>query len=112
MARPTLMKLALVIALTMAAGTAFAAGTNITATTAVGNSSFSPSNNVTIGCASSNTDYSVYSKHLNGDRVMGIYSADPKIYYSISAAGTTVSAPSASNANNAMSASSSGWTSM
>jgi hypothetical protein len=111
MARPTLMKLALVIALTIAAGTAYGAS-QISNTTAVGASSFSPSNNVTIGVASVVTEYSTNAKHLNGDRVIAIYSGDPKIYYSSGAqTGSTVAAPAASNTYSNLSTTS-GWNSM
>jgi len=111
MARPTLMKLALVIALTIAAGTAYGAS-QLSNTTAVGASSFAPSNNVTVGVSAIAQEYSANAKHLNGDRIIAIYSGDPKIYFSSGApVGSTVAAPSASNTYSALSTTS-GWNSM
>ncbi len=111
MVRPTIMKIALVIALTMAAGSAYASST-ITTVTGLGASSFTPSNNVQIGVASSDSMYSANSKHLNGDRIIAFVSTDSKLYYSSGATvGSTVAAPSASNSNSNLSATS-GWNSM
>ena len=115
MARPTLMKLALVIALTIAAGTAHATGTVISATTPVGAASFAPSNNVQIGVAADDTNYSANSKHLNGDRVIGFVSTDSKLYYSTGSGvtvGSTTANPSTSTQYSTLSATGSGWNSM
>ena len=111
MARPTVMKIALVIALTMAAGSAYASST-ITTATAVGASSFTPSNNVGIGVASGNSQFSAHAKHLNGDRIIAFTSTDSKLYFSSGATvGATVAPPSSSNSYSALSTTS-GWTSM
>lgn len=113
MARTSLMKIALVIALTIAAGTAYASS-QISSQTSIGTGggSFSPSNNVTIGVASSSAGYSANSKHLNGDRVMGIINTDSKIYFSSNApVGSTVNAPSATNTYSNISGGGS-WTSL
>lgn len=111
MARPTIMKIALIIALTMAAGSAYASDT-ITAARAVGASSFTPSNNVGVGVASADSAYSAHAKHLNGDRIVAFNSTDSKLYFSSGASvGSTVAAPAASNTYSALSTTS-GWKSM
>ncbi len=103
MARPTIMKIALVIALTMAAGSAYAS--QISAPVAVGAGSFVPSNNVTIGVVSVASMFSANSKHLNGDRIIAFTSTDAKLYYSSGATvGTTAAAPGASNSYSTLSA--------
>lgn len=111
MARPTIMKIALVIALTIAAGSAYASS-QLSSATAVGATSFTPSNNVTIGVASGNSEFSANSKHLNGDRIIAFTSTDSKLYFSSGATvGTTVGAPTASNSYSALS-STTGWNSL
>lgn len=113
MARTSLMKIALVVALTIAAGTTYASS-NITSATAIGGGSFSPSNNVQIGVASSDAGYSAHSKHLNGDRVIAIVNTDSKLYYSSGSGvtvGSTFAAPSASDTYTNLS-STTGWTSL
>jgi len=113
MARTNLIKLAFVIALTMAAGSAYGAASQICAATQIGAGSFVPSNNVTIGVSSSDTMFSANSKHKNGDRLIAMFSGDAKLYYSTVTAsiGSTCAAPAASNTYSALS-STAGWTSM
>ena len=115
MARPTIMKICLVIALTIAAGEAYATSytaTTLSGPTSVGASSFSPSNNVTIGVASAASMFSANSKHLNGDRVIAFTSTDSRLYFSSGATvGSTVAAPTASNEYSALSTTA-GWNSM
>jgi hypothetical protein len=103
MSRPTLLKLALVIALTMAAGSAYAAS-SFSVVTPVGITSFAPSNNVTLGVASEAGGYSAHAKHFSGDRVVGFTNTDSKLYYSSGATvGAAVAAPAASNTYSALS---------
>jgi hypothetical protein len=111
MARKDCLKIALVIALTIAAGSAYASS-QITAGVAMGGGSFAPSNNVTIGVASTAGGYSVNSKHFNGDRVIGGCNTDPKMYFSSGAAvAHTVAAPAASDSYTGLSTTT-GWTSL
>jgi len=105
------MKLALVIALTIAAGTAYGSS-QLSVTSAVGATSFAPSNNVTVGVASAASMYSANAKHLNGDRIIAFVSTDSKLYYSSGApVGSTVAAPGASDSYTNLSATT-GWNSM
>ena len=98
MARSNLIKIAFVVALTMAAGSAYAASATITSPTAIGSGSFVPSNNVQIGVTATDSMFSANSKHFNGDRIVAFTSTDAKLYYSSGATvGATVAAPSASN---------------
>jgi hypothetical protein len=111
MARPTLMKLALVIALTIAAGTAYASSV-ISVTTPVGASSFAPSNNVSIGVVSTISLYAANSKHLNGDREIAFTSTDSRLYYSSGCpVASPVTAPGAATDYSTISGMT-GWNSM
>ena len=118
MARPTIMKICLVIALTIAAGESYAAtsytATKLTNATAVGAASFTPSNNVTVGVMSSASAYSANAKHLNGDRVIAFTSTDSRLYYSSASSlvGATVDAPSAADTYTACSATPATWNSL
>lgn len=112
MARPTIMKVALIIALTMAAGTAYAGSTVITSVTSVGASSFTPSNNVEVGVASDGSAYSANAKHSKGNRIIAFSSTDSKLYYSTSTTdlvGASLTAPAAASTYSTMP---SGWISM
>lgn len=112
MARPTIMKIALVIALTMAAGSVYAGTAKITSVTSVGASSFTPSNNVQVGVNSDGAAYSANAKHLKGNRLIAFSSNDSKLYYSTSTAelvGVELTAPSAVTSYATMGA---GWNSM
>ena len=80
-------KLCLVIALTLAATSAFATSRTISGTEVIGGGTFSPSNKVTIsyeaGPAASNASaYGAKSKHAAGDRVNATNNTDPKMYWS------------------------------
>lgn len=110
MARKDFLKLAFVIALTMAATTAYGS-TQFTGTGAVGAGSFTPSNNVSITAVSAATGYSANSKHSSGDRIIGFSNTDAKLYYSSGAATGSVAAPAASNTYTNLS-STTGWSSL
>ena len=104
MSRPTLLKLSIVIALTIAAGSANAA-TSFSVLTPIGITSFAPSNNVTLGVASQPGGYSAHAKHFSGDRVVAFTNTDSKLYYSSGAAvGATIAAPTASDTYSTLSA--------
>jgi hypothetical protein len=83
-----LLKVSLVLTIVASAGAAYASA-NITASTMIGNGSFTPSANVTLSVASGNTSYAATAQHLNGDRVFFGTNTDPKIYYTTKATGTT-----------------------
>ena len=111
MAKSSLIKLAFVIALTIAAGTAY--GSVITSSVAIGAGSFVPSNNVKINVVSEPSAFSAASKHMKGDRNIGFSSLDAKLYYSSGAAIDGAPAtPGSSTAYSTLSDSSSGWLSM
>lgn len=111
MARTNMIKLAFVIALAMAAGSAYASS-NLTGPIAIGAGSFVPSNNVRVGVASGDSLFSAHAKHLNGDRMVAMVSTDAKLYFSSGAGvGSTVAPPSASDTYTNLSATA-GWTSM
>jgi len=107
MARKDIMKLAIVIALTMAAVSAFGGDTTITSPLLLGGGSYSPSNKVTITCDSTSTAYTAKSQHSSGDRVVATNSQDPKMWFKTVAVGTAAEAASTSDV-----LSSSAWTSM
>jgi hypothetical protein len=67
-----------------------AQATFITTSTVIGGGTFSPSNKVSMSANSDGTNYSVKSKHLNGDRRFGSSNQDPKIHYISSPVGATV----------------------
>jgi hypothetical protein len=105
------MKLSLVIALTLAAGSAYA-GCVLSVVSPVGSTSFSPSNNVSIGVTSDAKGYSANSKHSSGDRYVGFVNTDSKLYYFSGAAiGAQASAPAATDTYSNIS-STTGWLSM
>jgi hypothetical protein len=79
MSSKDLLKISLILILVASAGNAFA--TQITTTTAIGSSSFSPSANVTIDAAAGNSSYSAFSQHLSGNRIYYGNNSDPKLYY-------------------------------
>lgn len=111
MAKSNLIKIALVVALTMVAGSAYASS-NITGIQAIGSGSFVPSNNVQVGVAAADSMFSAHAKHLNGDRIIAMVSTDAKLYFSSGASvGSTVAAPAASNTYSNLSGTT-GWKSM
>lgn len=101
MAKPTLLKLALVVVLTMASSTAIAA-TAFTGATFVGGStsptSFSASNKVTVYGASdvttagsfTSTAYGICAGHLAGDKAIAAKSGDSSLYFTSTTAGGAV----------------------
>jgi hypothetical protein len=85
------------------------ASTTITAATVMGNTSFTPSSNVTVSVAtdSAGTTYSARAKHQKGDRTVGCLSGDAKIYY------TTVSnVTDSSNLSTATTDNYQGWSTL
>jgi hypothetical protein len=96
MSSKDLLKVSLMLTLVASAGTAFAA--DITTTTAIGSSSFSPSANVTISAAAGTSSYSAYSQHLSGNRAYFGNNSDPKLYYGSKATGSTSNYSPSSNA--------------
>jgi hypothetical protein len=87
MSNKSIFKLCLVIALSIAATSAYGAATTISGQLQIGGGTFSPSNKVTItydsGPASDNaSSYVAKSKHSAGDRIIATSNADPKMYYS------------------------------
>lgn len=116
MAKPTMLKLALVIALTMAASSAFAAGTLYSGATSVGGTSFSASNKVRVYYANDATatnsfngsNYVINSAHDQGDKVIGAASGDAKLYFTTTTAGAATTTASTVVTTTAIS----GWTSM
>jgi hypothetical protein len=114
MAKKNLLKLALVIALSMAATSAYSA-TTISVSTALGGSSFSCSNKVDIGIATDGTNtqfdgtaYSARSKHFSGDKVIATMSGDSKLYWKTRAVGSSVDAAATNDTFTATAT----WTSM
>ena len=98
MARSSLIKVAFVVALTMAAGSAYGASVSISIPTAIGSGSFVPSNNVRIGVTATDSMFSANSKHFNGDRIIAFTSTDAKLYFSSGASvGSTATPPSAAD---------------
>ena len=89
MAQPTKLKLALVIALTIAASPAYAT-TRFSGATSVSGSSFSSSNKVSVYAASDATGsmYVINSAHDLGDKCIGAQAGDSKLYYTTAAAGS------------------------
>lgn len=90
MSNKTLLKLSVMCVLTAAASTA-AYAADISASTTIGNATFSPSSNVTITVVASDAAYGAYSQHLNGNRMFFSNNGDPKLYYNTKATGSTVS---------------------
>ncbi len=115
MAKSTLLKLSLVVALSLAASSVYAA-TEFTGATAVGGTSFSASNKVhvygkTNGATSGafdSTAYGIASAHESGDKVIGSKSGDAKLYFTTTSAGAATGTASAITDTTNLSA----WTSM
>jgi hypothetical protein len=98
MSSKDLLKVSLVLTLVASAGAAFAAS-DISTTTAIGTSTFSPSANVTISAASGTSSYSAYSQHLSGNRVYWGNNSDPKLYFGTKSTGSTIGySPSSTDA--------------
>ena len=96
MARPTILKVAVVIALTMAASAAYSA-TTISASTDLGGGTFTPSNKVSISVATdgtansfNGTAYGAVAKHGQGDKNIASNNVDPKLYFKTAAVTSTV----------------------
>jgi hypothetical protein len=113
MAKPTMLKLALVIALSMAASSAFA--TEYSGATSIGGTSFSSSNKVRVYVKTNGTSgsfdssqYRIAGAHELGDKIVGAANSDSKLYFTTSTAGTaTATACTITSATTV-----SGWTSM
>jgi len=95
MARPTILKVAVVIALTMAASAAYSA--TISASTDLGGGTFTPSNKVSISVATDGTansfdgtQYGAVSKHTQGDKNIASNNSDPKLYFKTAAVTSSV----------------------
>ena len=97
MSSKDLLKLSLVLILVASAGNAHA-NSSITTTTAIGNSSFSPSSKVTIQADSNGTQYAAFSMHASGNRAYWGTNSDPKLYYG-TAMGTPVATATTFPAN-------------
>jgi len=114
MAKPTLLKLALVIALTTAASSVFAT-TAFSGATSVGGTTFSASNKVTVYAATNGTSgsfdgttYVINGAHEQGDKVIGAAAGDSKLYFT-----TTTAGQATATANTVVTTTNiSGWTSM
>lgn len=104
----SLFKICFVAALLISASSAFAGGTGtaITGTTVIGGGTFSPSNKVTINARSTTVNYSAQSKHSSGDRQIGTNNTDPKMYWTSSPVGSSVSTPASETVDYT------GWTSL
>lgn len=96
-----MLKLALVIALSLAASSAFAA-TLYTGSTSVGGSSFSASNKVSVYLATDGTsgsfdgtNYAIAGAHEAGDKVIGAKNGDSSLYFTTAAAAAATAAASA-----------------
>lgn len=119
MARPTMLKLALVIALTMAASVAYATPTKYTgANNDIGGSSFSASNKVNVFAATDGTsgsfdgqNYSIRAYHDAGDKVIAGKSGDSRIYFATTTPGQG-SAHSGAATTDDYASSSGTWSSM
>lgn len=108
MARPTILKICIVIAALscIGAATSYAAGSSsITGTIVIGGGTFSPSNKVSVDVAVSGPaagcnpsiatnpcqTYAAKSKHSSGDRISATNNSDPKTYYKTVPASTALS---------------------
>lgn len=123
MAKPTILKLAFVIALSMAAvSAATAAVGTFTGATSLGGTSFSASNKVTVWAVSDGTNsttyngtvYSIRSAHSGGDKCIAAVSNIPKLFFATAAAGSasTIGSAPATTDNYSASGSTATWTSM
>ena len=113
MAKQSILKVALVIALTMAASSAFAVK-DIAGSTDLGGGTFTPSNKVTVQVATNGTSgsfdgtsYGAIAKHSSGDKIIGSNNSDPKLYFKTEAVGAISSVTAASDMTF-----NSSWTSM
>jgi hypothetical protein len=100
MAKQSNLKIAVVIALTMAASSSYAA-TSIVGATDLGGGSFTPSNKVSISVATNGTStsfdgtsYGAVSKHSSGDKNVASNSVDSKLYFKTAAVTSSVVAAS------------------
>lgn len=92
MAKPTQLKIALIIALSLAAAsTAFATPTLFSGATSVGGTSFSSSNKVKVYAATDGTadqfdgsNYGIRAAHDSGDKIIAARSGDAKMYFATS----------------------------
>lgn len=96
MAKHNVLKIAVVVAFTMAASSAFAA-TTISASTDLGGGTFTPSNKVSIsvntngtGGSFDGTGYGAISKHSAGDKNIASVSGDPKLYFKTASVSSSV----------------------
>jgi hypothetical protein len=96
MAKQSMLKVALVIALSMAASAAFGA-TSISSSTDLGGGTFTPSSKVTISVATNGTSgafdgtsYGAIAKHGSGDKNVGSINTDPKLYFKTAAVTSSV----------------------
>lgn len=95
MAKQSILKIAVVVALTMAASAAYAA--TISASTDLGGGTFTPSNKVSISVATNGTSgsfdgtqYGAVAKHSSGDKNVASNNADPKLYFKTAAVTSSV----------------------
>ena len=108
MAQKDMLKIALVIALSASASTAFATSQIISSAITIGNSSFSPSTMVTITAAASSSAYSIFASHTNGNRLYWGGSTNSRVYYSTK--DTTSTAPAAATTDDK--SATAGWSSL
>jgi hypothetical protein len=117
MAKQNYLKLAVVIVLTMAASSVYAAtGTPASVGTSIGGSSFAASNKVSCFYDSNGTsgsfdgsEYAIACGHTSGDKVVAAKSGDAKLYFTaVTANSAAVSASTAATTG----FSTTGWISM
>lgn len=96
MANHNVLKIAVVIALTMAASAAYSA-TTISGSTDLGGGTFTPSNKVSISVATNGTSgsfdgtsYGAVAKHGSGDKNIATNNSDPKLYFKTAAVTSSV----------------------
>lgn len=119
MAKPTMLKLAFVVALTMAASSAFAVTTFTGPNNNIGGSSFSASTKVTVAAATNGTNsttydgqlYSIRSWHSAGDKAIAGQSGDSRLYFATTTPGNA-SAFSGAATSDSYSGSAATWNSM
>lgn len=97
MAKQSILKIALVIALTMAASSTVFGATTISSSTDLGGGTFTPSNKVEISVATdgngtsfNGTAYGAVAKHKSGDKNIGSNNVDPKLYFKTAAVTSSV----------------------
>src|ERR1044072_3822280 len=86
-----MLKICFVIAVTLSASTAYCSAV-IDAATVLGTNSFSPSNKVSIGIATTATAYTIKSKHGAGDRMIAANNTDAKMWFKTVAVSTVTEA--------------------